>query len=49
MYSCITADRETYVYRNGRERAMGGRSLLCLASHTLMLWSAVGLVFSQPI
>jgi len=49
MYSCITADRETYVHRNGRERAMGGRSLLCLASHTLVLWTAVGLVFSQPI
>ena len=28
---------------------MDGRSLLCLASHTLMLWTAVGLVFSQPI
>src|SRR6516162_1109648 len=28
---------------------MDGRSLLCLASHTLMLWTAVGLVFSQRI
>ena len=28
---------------------MGGRSRLCLARHTLMLWTAVGLAFSQPI